>query len=209
MAPPFQSAPAIAGGRCERTGSSRQGPHRVSIRARHCWRAMLAYSVRHPRCSTFQSAPAIAGGRCTTRAPPISCRAGFNPRPPLLAGDAASARSSPSSSPAFQSAPAIAGGRCMPACRNWVRKRWFQSAPAIAGGRCQRRLGEPYFSSLFQSAPAIAGGRCRAAFSVPASREWFQSAPAIAGGRCCSSAMHRRALARFNPRPPLLAGDAW
>ena len=36
----------------------------------------------------FQSAPAIAGGRCPRRRRARAVRAGFNPRPPLLAGDA-------------------------------------------------------------------------------------------------------------------------
>ena len=82
----FQSAPAIAGGRIAR-------PHwpacawRVSIRARHCWRAnrvvlaltggLIDVSIRARHCwranrvshsaavkdLLFQSAPAIAGGR--------------------------------------------------------------------------------------------------------------------------------------------------
>ena len=37
----------------------------------------------------------------------------------------------------------------------------------------------------------------------------FQSAPAIAGGRCGRMARRRRWRDCFNPRPPLLAGDAW
>ena len=36
----------------------------------------------------------------------------------------------------------------------------------------------------------------------------FQSAPAIAGGRCRILKVHRSHLCCFNPRPPLLAGDA-
>jgi len=36
----------------------------------------------------------------------------------------------------------------------------------------------------------------------------FQSAPAIAGGRCISVAAKRFSVDSFNPRPPLLAGDA-
>ena len=62
--------------------------------------------------------------------------------------------------------------------------------------------------SLFQSAPAIAGGRCRIPVGVFVNNEKFQSAPAIAGGRCQGAGGHTRASKRFNPRPPLLAGDA-
>jgi len=65
-------------------------PAPVSIRARHCWRAMPSSQVS-PRVSlTFQSAPAIAGGRCPACAGGARCCSKrFNPRPPLLAGDAA------------------------------------------------------------------------------------------------------------------------
>ena len=36
----------------------------------------------------------------------------------------------------------------------------------------------------------------------------FQSAPAIAGGRCPRRSSAATTISRFNPRPPLLAGDA-
>ena len=36
----------------------------------------------------------------------------------------------------------------------------------------------------------------------------FQSAPAIAGGRCRPNGLDQRPARCFNPRPPLLAGDA-
>ncbi len=61
----------------------------VSIRARHCWRAMPNRLAGCGCSGRFQSAPAIAGGRCHPT-PPIRPTEGcFNPRPPLLAGDAA------------------------------------------------------------------------------------------------------------------------
>ena len=135
----FQSAPAIAGGRCSRRPGSRPrcpcfNPRppllagdapalrasiawwEVSIRARHCWRAMPRSFCTSSASSRFQSAPAIAGGRC----PPAASRAAW--------------------SLVFQSAPAIAGGRCrVPPGRPPAGAR-FQSAPAIAGGRCLRRV---------------------------------------------------------------------
>ncbi len=85
--PTFQSAPAIAGGRCRPRGWL-EGAIRVSIRARHCWRAMLSMADSCSTCAKFQSAPAIAGGRCAACSFPVSQKIGFNPRPPLLAGDA-------------------------------------------------------------------------------------------------------------------------
>ena len=71
----------------------RRRPHRharpaVSIRARHCWRAMPAAAVRWVGRAQFQSAPAIAGGRCLRPPPRTASGRRFNPRPPLLAGDA-------------------------------------------------------------------------------------------------------------------------
>ncbi len=201
----FQSAPAIAGGRCK-LGKTANLVTGVSIRARHCWRAMAAILGATEVASVFQSAPAIAGGRCAWRCSEHTSQVGFNPRPPLLAGDGV--------------APAGAG------C--WVR---FQSAPAIAGGRwscailttwcapvsirarhCWRampRLATHSTGALsFQSAPAIAGGRCRGAgagapdlpVSIRARHCWraMPVAPVLAV----------RCKACFNPRPPLLAGDA-
>ena len=43
------------------------------------------------------------------------------------------------------------------------------------------------------------------AFPMPV---WFQSAPAIAGGRCGRLGAPTWTTSCFNPRPPLLAGDA-
>ena len=108
----FQSAPAIAGGRCR---LPHPAPRRqdVSIRARHCWRAMRRQSNIWSSINKFQSAPAIAGGRCRRGSTPARCRSGFNPRPPLLAGDAGTRPFDQREPDQFQSAPAIAGGRCM------------------------------------------------------------------------------------------------
>ena len=60
----------------------------VSIRARHCWRAMPAAMAFSSGTHVFQSAPAIAGGRCMSGCRCPTCPPCFNPRPPLLAGDA-------------------------------------------------------------------------------------------------------------------------
>ena len=183
VAETFQSAPAIAGGRCGGNGLftaahfcfnprppllagdakflDRLGVVRgVSIRARHCWRAMRIYSVREAHANEFQSAPAIAGGRCRLyqihnrsirsvsirarhcwRAMPCkSWRAAqrycFNPRPPLLAGDAACTPGAMAPI-LFQSAPAIAGGRCRyPATRPNPHLSFNPRPPLLAGDAC-------------------------------------------------------------------------
>ncbi len=156
----FQSAPAIAGGRCgfwccrlyvRQMVSIRarhcwrampppawesEGAHDVSIRARHCWRAMLDVIVHGERLGPFQSAPAIAGGRCRA-IPWAQPRTGrFNPRPPLLAGDA---RANAAERLQIQDVSIRARHcwRAMPASqRAPMPANSFQSAPAIAGGRC-------------------------------------------------------------------------
>jgi len=60
---------------------------------------------------------------------------------------------------------------------------------------------------MFQSAPAIAGGRSQIAGGTNAQIRAFQSAPAIAGGRSAIAKLRALIYQRFNPRPPLLAGD--
>ena len=156
----FQSAPAIAGGRCSATlvthryeprfnprppllaGDARQtlasrvAPF-VSIRARHCWRAMHALPTADRRHATVS----IRARHCwrAMRCPRCCCSRicrGFNPRPPLLAGDAAMLGAPLAPAVVFQSAPAIAGGRCLAKAACTVGWPVFQSAPAIAGGRC-------------------------------------------------------------------------
>ncbi len=132
----FNLAPAIAGGRCRPERIVEAYTRRVSIRARHCWRAMR-YGFRGvPASFLFQSAPAIAGGRAmpvassVPRMPPrLAIRArhcwramhlgeihgrvlgapGFNPRPPLLAGDAAGI-AMPGASRGFNPRPPLLAG---------------------------------------------------------------------------------------------------
>ena len=155
----------------------------VSIRARHCWRAMRRANRLSWVASLFQSAPAIAGGRCPVGAPLDD-----------VAGR-------------FQSAPAIAGGRCR--CRpRWRRPRrcFNPRPPLLAGDAVTCWSAQPGRS--FQSAPAIAGGRCRQQWVATPPLLPFQSAPAIAGGRCRTSCRSCQRYGCFNPRPPLLAGDA-
>ena len=136
----------------------------------------------------------------------------------------------PLSLPMFQSTPAIAGGRdglSSSAPRRWTM---FQSTPAIAGGRDAAGWTRP--SGIDVSIHARHCWRARPAdgqrpglfcpVSIHARHCWrarpavmgysglaseFQSTPAIAGGRDSRSASYRSAMRRFNPRPPLLAGE--
>ena len=83
----FQSAPAIAGGRIPQVLIGHDWALDVSIRARHCWRANRS----------LHAVPTLLRG--------------FNPRPPLLAGESRMGVLANDVNEMFQSAPAIAGGR--------------------------------------------------------------------------------------------------
>ena len=177
---------------------------RVSIRARHYWRA-----IRQP-----------GAGQCS--------QAGFNPRPPLLAGDLVSALAR-SHAALFQSAPAITGGRSNRALRlsqhrdvsirarhywrairpgyTWPRPLiWFQSAPAITGGRSGHRCAICGRHRCFNPRPPLLAGDPdqRAALSKDTevsirARHYWRAI--LTPTTCCPASFS------FNPRPPLLAGD--
>ena len=178
----------------------------------------------------FQSAPAIAGGRCSGPPAGRCCAGSFNPRPPLLAGDA-DALLQVRLGELFQSAPAIAGGRCADGCRCRRRPRCFNPRPPLLAGDAWRGRVATAAPACFNPRPPLLAGDARHAaidlrlelVSIRARHCWramrqdrahhrraekFQSAPAIAGGRCGRRWWRLRWPRGFNPRPPLLAGDA-
>ena len=83
----------------------------VSIHARQYWRAMLAGDNEYAYLLEFQSTPANTGGRCSTTARNSRLPRRFNPRPPILAGDARQGQDHDQRA-RFQSTPANTGGRC-------------------------------------------------------------------------------------------------
>ncbi len=107
----------------------------------------------------FQSTPAIAGGRTYHSRMDSRAGAGFNPRPPLLAGEP----------------------------RQQRQGRGPRIVVSIHARHCWR------------------ANRCST--STTPSKTQFQSTPAIAGGRTVGSKTSRQRFTRFNPRPPLLAGE--
>ena len=227
----FQSAPAIAGGRCIRppcgpracscfnprppllAGDALQvhlhGAHLVvSIRARHCWRAMPRPGKQPIHRRAFQSAPAIAGGRCTATAWALVRLRRFNPRPPLLAGDAGAPRQrgqpehvsirarhcwramrqrpAPLTSPCprFNPRPPLLAGDAMDAL-----DRPHEITVSIRARHCWRAMpARGLVAQLRQLKVSIRARHCwRAMPSTYQPRVMlasFQSAPAIAGGRC-------------------------
>ena len=179
----------------------------VSIRARHCWRAIRCCALATTPASLFQSAPAIAGGRSPgyagllSNAVLVSIRARHCWR--AIRGDIVTIRSVMG----FQSAPAIAGGRSFPAAEPSLNLAMFQSAPAIAGGRSLPGCRIGYWSSCFNPRPPLLAGD-------PAVKHFVALAALVSiRARHCWRAIrhhpgvHGRFCWCFNPRPPLLAGD--
>jgi len=108
----FNPRPPLLAGDAHHLGEHGVGDG-VSIRARHCWRAM--HACRRSVC-------------CATPR--------FNPRPPLLAGDAAGNPGIPGSlCVSIRARHCWRAMRVLPGAQ--LYPEWFQSAPAIAGGRCE------------------------------------------------------------------------
>ena len=181
----------------------------VSIHARHCWRANRRRVV------------------------PCFLLWGFNPRPPLLAGESAPLVWLDSPASLFQSTPAIAGGRIFQrlcACR---RSRGFNPRPPLLAGESVRGDGRRQSYKRFNPRPPLLAGESHFGLAHDAGAHLFQSTPAIAGGRipavlavdlhvrlvsiharhCWRANPNARCaawmmMAGFNPRPPLLAGES-
>ena len=202
----------------------------VSIRARHCWRAMPPGRRRGPCGNRFQSAPAIAGGRCrSSLRVPLTGNC-FNPRPPLLAGDASTEWSKADHSSSFNPRPPLLAGdandrgrlsahgyvsirarHCWRAMRVKHGDLGVQNLVSIRARHCWRampcRRATGCRGCCFNPRPPLLAGDARLVSPSMRSKQ-FQSAPAIAGGRCSRCCWCPRRSSCFNPRPPLLAGDA-
>ena len=156
---PFQSTPAITGGRDAIDLVARLDQHQVSIHARHYWRARLSWAARPLAVLMFQSTPAITGGR-DWRQPHAALQRNR-----------------------FQSTPAITGGRDALAVWSRCTAPGFNPRPPLLAGETPARSSRPTSLSLFQSTPAITGGRDGVPFFVRPGAGSFQSTPAITGGR--------------------------
>ena len=156
----------------------------VSIHASRCWEAMPHPCQRQQTASQFQSTPPVAGRRCYSGDAAATDTKCFNPRLPLLGGDAL--RGSPTTTICWVS---IHASRCWEAMRSIsLRLRFFRS---------------------FQSTPPVAGRRCPQPAASAPSATTFQSTPPVAGRRCHGTDRHRGSPRSFNPRLPLLGGDAF
>ena len=181
----FQSAPAIAGGRCLRGPDHGLSLGRVSIRARHCWRAMRCRARRtEPPPCCFNPRPPLLAGDADGRSGRRRCRRCFNPRPPLLAGDARRLV-----------------GLCL-AQQVSIRARHCWRAMRVTAG-----AGAGIGAGFNPRPPLLAGDASPSASSANATAVSIRA-------RHCWRAMRRCPGSRwtgscFNPRPPLLAGDAF
>ena len=179
----------------------------VSIRSRRCRREILA------------AAALTAGTSC-----------GFNPLPPLPAGDTTGVHHA-----GYVYPVSIRSRRCRREIRKAGRRKAanmsFNPLPPLPAGDTRPPMGKASLVGEFQSAPAVAGGRynlseaarmagyavsirsrrCRreirrgAAIARVAFQ--FQSAPAVAGGRYHADVDCYINSCSFNPLPPLPAGD--
>jgi len=155
----------------------------VSIRARHCCRAMPRSRAASQRDEEFQSAPGIAAGRCVRNRAPCQSARGFNPRPALLPGDAALSTGITVSVRCFNPRPALLPGDATGDLSHTTSIESFNPRPALLPGdatigairgryppvsirarHCCRAMPMVirviHRLSLFQSAPGIAAGRC-------------------------------------------------
>ncbi len=180
----FQSTPPVAGRRCRFGLLSPKYPTVVSIHASRCWEAMQGLRARKEYLGWFQSTPPVAGRRClTTTKTHTRGSNSFNPRLPLLGGDAATVRGARTPL-AFQSTPPVAGRRCQKAEEIIQGPIMFQSTPPVAGRRCRQQLARHQDNSKV----SIHASRCWEAMhtksGINTNIRQFQSTPPVAGRRC-------------------------
>ena len=152
----FQSTPALAGGRCAAYGG-RKVSSEVSIHARPCGRAMEQKSwVIWPTCG-FNPRPPLRAGDGNENRVRQARRGCFNPRPPLRAGDVGSGNRPPATE--CVSIHARPCGRAMDndLGRGLAAYGFNPRPPLRAGDAFKSPLVDG--PSVFQSTPALAGGR--------------------------------------------------
>ncbi len=184
----FQSTPPVAGRRCEGEGEGKSRGRSVSIHASRCWEAMHNFDSNEGDETMFQSTPPVAGRRCAARFTEKSKPKSFNPRLPLLGGDAP-----PSSFVPAVITVSIHASRCWEAMRQQVLKRrgerCFNPRLPLLGGDARRSACRALCTRPFQSTPPVAGRRCcrlckrtstPIRVSIHASRCW-EAMPGAAG----------------------------
>jgi len=180
----------------------------VSIHAHHYWRAIRRLVPRPRRAHLFQSTPTITGGRFAARPGTRRAVASFNPRPPLLAGDSeqkqGQAHGWPVSIHAHHYWRAILADLAGRACGVHV---------SIHAHHYWRAIPQVQVLSLHIRKVSIHAHhywraiRCRARHRLPACSR-FNPRPPLLAGDSKKLLPSVASLICFNPRPPLLAGDS-
>ena len=178
---PFQSTPAVTGGR------NGPQPGRPGTTGRFNPRPPLPAGETGLLTITgwkhwFQSTPAVTGGRNTGEAhtPDVPCR--FNPRPPLPAGET------------------VRGEDFSTLAKVSIHARRYRRA------KLQPDYGDGC-NSQFQSTPAVTGGRNQDKAESYRPRRCFNPRPPLPAGETSRRRRWAPACCRFNPRPPLPAGE--
>ena len=196
--------PLLAGDACRPLADTAK--HQVSIRARHYWRAMPYLPIAHevPRDVSIRARHYWRAMREREQGRQLGRR--FNPRPPLLAGDAPRLIHGWWPTPCFNPRPPLLAGDA-PATRA-LRRPHKVSIRARHYWRAMHRCTPArFYPDSFNPRPPLLAGDAyqeRAYIPVPgvsirARHYWrampkksaaisnyssFQSAPAITGGRC-------------------------
>ena len=179
----------------------------VSIRARHCWRAIPQDDEALP----LLGGVSIRARHCWRAIPPQRHRvsrpfAGFNPRPPLLAGDTMGVVALMAVQKCFNPRPPLlAGDTRRRAHRIRAGTGFNPRPPLLAGDTTYNNWGRRTLTGFNPRPPLLAGdtwriGACGMTDEV-----------SIRARHCWRairwSYVHCRDPLGFNPRPPLLAGD--
>ena len=203
----------------------------VSIHARHCWRANRAVAQAPEAISgIFNPRPPLLAGESATPWREATPPARFNPRPPLLAGESEvpngaiiiidvsiHARHCWRANQgrtvyyhgfdSFNPRPPLLAGESSAGGESQGPSTSFNPRPPLLAG--ESRPGCRRFSFLIVSIHARHCWRANRSVKTEWARApWFQSTPAIAGGRICWRTPSTPCWRRFNPRPPLLAGES-
>ena len=181
---------------------------KVSIHARHYWRAMPHCDLPWPGAAAFQSTPAITGGRC--RPWPLRRASGDVSIHARHYWRAMRRFAVLRSCAQHVSIHARHYWRAMPSALlpKVLQYDGFQSTPAITGGRCHGLPAHPRVTCRFNPRPPLLAGDASRWLTLAASSCCFNPRPPLLAGDAAQGrrlVSHRRS---FNPRPPLLAGDA-
>ena len=180
---------------------------KVSIHARHCWRANPQSIAGTMRTVPFQSTPAIAGGRIWKTIPPPCVSEWVQSTPAIAGGRIARSRSH-----THAHHVSIHARHCWRANRRAKRSGRTAAGVSIHARHCWRANPGVNIGCIPFISVSIHARHCwRANLTCMASRRarfLFQSTPAIAGGRISRPGCCRHSQKCFNPRPPLLAGES-